>query len=41
MSKRSTSGLDLNEETAAIVEESRQLREVLKFKTEELRAELE
>ena len=41
MSKRSNRKPDLYQETAALVQESRQLREQMSIKVEELRSELE
>ena len=41
MRKHSNRKPDLNQETAALVQESRQLREQISVKVEELQAELE
>jgi hypothetical protein len=41
MPTRSTTELYLNQDTAAVIDESRRLRELLKLGREELRAELE
>jgi len=40
MPTRSTTELYLNQDTAAVIDESRRLRELLKLRREELRAEL-